>query len=149
MIWDLLADKIHAQLSWAWKKFYNLGSRAQHFLQDCMYIQRRLRQACTSRTLIRVIALRLKMLWNLGYPRSALRRFWSDCADAQADLSLRWAHIQSCEKGCVSTHITVHQIIRKVVSNVLNSRKATKTIQSPKVIYYIQCVDNAANEEDK
>ena len=28
------------------------------------------------------------------------RRLWSDCAKAQADLSLRWAHMQSCNKYC-------------------------------------------------
>ena len=28
----------------------------------------------------------------LSYPLSAQRRLWSDWADAQADLSLRWAH---------------------------------------------------------
>ena len=30
--------------------------------------------------------------WVLSYPLSAHRRLWSDWADAQADLSLRWAH---------------------------------------------------------
>ena len=29
---------------------------------------------------------------SLGYPLSAQRRLWSDWADAQADLSRRWAH---------------------------------------------------------
>ena len=29
------------------------------------------------------------------------RRFWSACADAQADLSLRLAHMQFCRKCCV------------------------------------------------
>ena len=28
--------KFHAQLSWVWRKFYNLGAWAQHFPQDCM-----------------------------------------------------------------------------------------------------------------
>ena len=31
-------------------------------------------------------------LWVLRYPLSAKRRLWSDWADAQIDLSLRWAH---------------------------------------------------------
>ena len=31
---------------------------------------------------------------------SAMRRLWLDCADAQADLSLRWAHMQSCRNCC-------------------------------------------------
>ena len=30
--------------------------------------------------------------WVLSYPLSAQRRLWSDWADAQAELSLRWAH---------------------------------------------------------
>ena len=34
----------------------------------------------------------MKKHWFLSYPLSAQRRLWSDWADAQADLSLRWAH---------------------------------------------------------
>ena len=43
-------------------------------------------------SLIRVFAVRMKKAWALNYPLSAQRRLWSDCANAQADLSLRWAH---------------------------------------------------------
>ena len=39
-----------------------------------------------------VFAVRMKKVWVLTYPLSAQRRLWSDWADAQADLSLRWAH---------------------------------------------------------
>ena len=35
----------------------------------------------------------LKTLWILGYPQRALRRLWSDCADAQADLSSLGANV--------------------------------------------------------
>ena len=42
--------------------------------------------------LIRVLAVHMKKPWVLSYPLSAQRRLWSDWADAQADLSLRWAH---------------------------------------------------------
>ena len=48
-----------------------------------------------SPSLIRVFAVRMKTPWALSYPLSALsaqRRLWSDWADAQADLSLRWAN---------------------------------------------------------
>ena len=34
----------------------------------------------------------MKKAWVLSYPLSAQRWLWSDWADAQADLSLRWAH---------------------------------------------------------
>ena len=41
-----------------------------------------------------VFAVHMKNHWVLGYPYSAQWRLWSDWADAQADLSLRWA--RSC-----------------------------------------------------
>ena len=37
-------------------------------------------------------AVRMKKHCVLSYPLKAQRRLWSDWADAQADLSLRWAH---------------------------------------------------------
>ena len=43
-------------------------------------------------SLIRVFAVRMKKAWVLSYPLSVQQRLWSDWADAQADLSLRWAH---------------------------------------------------------
>ena len=43
-------------------------------------------------SLIRVFTVHMKKAWTLSYPLSAQRRLWSDWADAQADLSLRWAH---------------------------------------------------------
>ena len=43
-------------------------------------------------SLIRVFAVCMKKAWALGYPLSAQWRLWSDWADAQADLSPRWAH---------------------------------------------------------
>ena len=43
-------------------------------------------------SLIRVFADRMKQAWVLSYPLSAQRRLWSDWADAQADLRLRWTH---------------------------------------------------------
>ena len=43
-------------------------------------------------SLIRVFAVRMKKPWVFGYPLSAQQRLWSDWADAQADLSLRWAY---------------------------------------------------------
>ena len=45
-----------------------------------------------SPSLIIVFAVCRKKAWVLSYPLSAQRRLWSDWADAQADLSLRWAH---------------------------------------------------------
>ena len=47
-------------------------------------------------SLIRVFAVRMKKAWVVSYLLSAQRRLWSDWANAQADLSLRWAHRSFC-----------------------------------------------------
>ena len=47
-----------------------------------------------------VFAVRLKTLWIIGCPQSALWRHRSDCSGAQTDLSLRWAHLHFCRKCC-------------------------------------------------
>ena len=47
-------------------------------------------------SLIRVVTVYLKKPRVLNYPLIAQQRHWSDWADAQADLSLRWAHRSSC-----------------------------------------------------
>ena len=52
-----------------------------------------------------VFTVRLYTLCILGYSQSALWRLWSDCADAQADLRLRRAHMQSCRKSWSLAHI--------------------------------------------
>ena len=56
-------------------------------------------------SLIRVSAVRMKTAWVLSYPLSAQRRLLSDWADAQADLSLRWAHSHFCWFCHVSAHL--------------------------------------------
>ena len=43
-------------------------------------------------SLISGFAVRMKKALVPSYPLSTQRRLWSDWADAQADLSLRWAH---------------------------------------------------------
>ena len=47
-------------------------------------------------SLISVFAIRMKKAWVFSYPLSAQRRLWSDWANVQADLSLRWAHMSVC-----------------------------------------------------
>ena len=46
--------------------------------------------------LISVFAVLLKKPWVLEYPLSAQRKLWSEWADAQVDLCLRWAHWSFC-----------------------------------------------------
>ena len=43
--------------------------------------------------------------WVLSYPLSTQQRLWSDWADAQADLRLRWAHMPFCWFCHVLAHI--------------------------------------------
>ena len=43
-------------------------------------------------SLIRVVTIRMKKALVLSYPLRAQWKLWSDWADVQADLSLRWAH---------------------------------------------------------
>ena len=59
-----------------------------------LYAQWRLRSAWAdwAPSLIRVFTVHMKKAWVLSYPLSAQRWLWSYWADAQADLSLRWAH---------------------------------------------------------
>ena len=58
-------------------------------------------------SLIRVFAVCMKKAWVLSYPLRALRRFWSDRVDAQADLSLRWSHRSFCWFGHAAAHLYV------------------------------------------
>ena len=56
-------------------------------------------QSAHSRSLIRVFVVHMKKLCaalKLGYPNCAQWRFWSDCANAQTDLNLRWANMPGC-----------------------------------------------------
>ena len=46
-----------------------------------------------------------KKAWVLSYPLSTQRRLWSDWANAQADLSLRWAHMPFCWFCHAAAHI--------------------------------------------
>ena len=55
--------------------------------------------------LIRYFVVRMKKPCILCFPNCAQRRFWSDCANAQSDLNLRWAHISESTFSDVVDHI--------------------------------------------
>ena len=76
-----------------WINAYNWAASRQNQQND-LCAQRRLRsdQPGHPHSLIRVFAFRTKNAWVLSYQLSAQRRLWSVWANAQADLSLRWAH---------------------------------------------------------
>ena len=81
-------------------------------------------------SLIRVFAVRMKKAWFLSYPLSAQRRHCEDWADAQADPSLRWAHMQfrwfshkaahvlSMAGSGIRLHRSVHQLFHTIKSQV-------------------------------
>ena len=85
-------------------------------------------------SLIRVFAVSRKKAWVLSYPLSALRRLWSDWADAQADQSLRrtqghfvgfvmsrlkWAWLDKCSIS-VSKSDWIKWVIKWVVELILS-----------------------------
>ena len=65
----------------------------------------------------------MKKAWVLSNQLSAQQRLWSDWADAQADLSLRWAHMPFCW--------FCHEVVQ-IYTCVLNTGHKFKT-QFPKV----------------
>ena len=72
-------------------------------------------------SLIRVFAVCMKKAWVLSYTLSVRRRLRSAWADAQADLSLRWAH--SHFVGFVMLRLTYFPILsHKTRSKIAESR---------------------------
>ena len=58
------------------------------------------------RSLFRAFIIRMKKLCILGYPKCAKWRFWSDCANAQADLNLRSAYMSEGTFSDVTTYLS-------------------------------------------
>ena len=88
-----------------------------------MCAQPRLWSAGHLPSLIRVFAVRMKKAWILGYPLSAQRRLWSDLANSQADLSLRWAYTHFVgfvmsrlisKKSNICGYVSVNSVIPKM-----------------------------------
>ena len=69
--------------------------------------QRRSDQPGHPPSLIRVFAVCMKEAWVLSYPFSTRR--WSDWADAQAHLSLCWAHMPFCWFCHEAAHLWVSE----------------------------------------
>ena len=76
------------QISVSWHAFK--PQRAKTYLLICAPKDHS-DQTAHSRSLFRVIVVHLKKLSILSYLKYAQWRFWSDCANAQADQNLRWA----------------------------------------------------------
>ena len=79
-----------------------------------------------------VFTIRMKKAWVLSYPLSAQRSLWSDWADAQADLSHRWAHRSFCWFCHVAAQIIVIRIDKsKPEDNSIDQVYFVKPIQIP------------------
>ena len=82
--------------------FKDKMSRIMTNQQNDMCAQRRLRSAWAStqsdqiHSVWSVFTVSMRKHCVLDYPKSTQRRLWSDWVDAQADLSLRWAHMSFC-----------------------------------------------------
>ena len=72
-------------------QIWRLWKETERYKHHLSHLMTRLRSTF-SLGICPVFAVRMKKAWVLSYPLSAQRRLWSDWADAQADLSLRWSH---------------------------------------------------------
>ena len=81
--------------------------------QNGLCAQQRLRSARASASLIRVFTVCMKKAWFFSYSLRAKQRLWSDWADAQADLSVRWARHFCCT--CFSMGDLGVQVLRPSV----------------------------------
>ena len=89
-VWERWGDRVRRL--WTWRcSHHHLSRDMTKLTSDCASSENS-DQPGHPPSLIRVFAVRMKKAWILSYPLSALRRLWTDWADTQADLSLRWAH---------------------------------------------------------
>ena len=71
---------------------------------------------------ISVFAVHMKKAWVLSYPLSAQRRLWSDWADAQADLSLRWAHSHFVSFVMRRLKLLLHRLYTLILMSLIGGR---------------------------
>ena len=87
-------------------------------------------------SLIRVFAVHMKKAWVLSYPLSAQRRLWSDWADAQADLSLRWAQISLGIRPVWSeSSLSVWRKLGSLATHWAPSEDSDQTGRMPRLIW--------------
>ena len=72
-----------------------------------------------------LISLHLKKDWAISYPSSAHRRVWSEWVDAQAYLTVRWAH-RSLRWFCHAPVHFYHQIAGALAEEGRSLEEVTK-----------------------
>ena len=92
-------------------------------------------QPAHSRSLIRIFSGRIFDLQGCNASSCGQRRLWSDCADAHADLNLRWANIWEWTFSHVVAHFTCiavfHWILRYYLYEPGNHSYSDNTNKAP------------------
>ena len=86
-------------------------------------------QPARPRSLIRVFIVRMNKLCILGNPKCAQWRFWSDCANAQADLNLCWASMSEITLSVVVAHSGSREYCLQIKIRLLFRRKMLLTTE--------------------
>ena len=74
---------------------------------------------------------RLRSAWaSFSYPLSVQRRLWSDGADGQADLSLRWAHMSFCWFCHEAAHLNVIRSWLNLFMNINGLRNSCRRLEN-------------------
>ena len=93
VLWNIGGSSTSNRLQkMAGKKYrYSLLLKPKHANRVSRYVRKCTLWHVRNCAIIRIFDVRLETLSMFGYPKRAQWRFWSDCANAQADLNLRWA----------------------------------------------------------
>ena len=75
-------------------------------------------QPAHPRSLIKVFVVRMKKLCIPGYPKCVQGRFWSGCANVQADQNLRWAHMSEGTFWSVTAQMKKYHERKAVMQSV-------------------------------
>ena len=84
-------------------------------------------------SMIRVFTVRMKKAWDLSYPLSTQRRLGSDWADAQADLSLHWAHTHFVGFVWSESSLSAWRKLGSLATHWAHSEDADQTRQMPRL----------------
>ena len=72
--------------------------------------------SCVQRRLVIVFIVHIKKLSIIDYPKCAQWRFWLDCAFAQSDQNLHWAHMSE------GTYLTLKLILCRDTRNCYGAK---------------------------
>ena len=90
------------------------------------------------RTLLRIVAGRI--LDSSGYKVSSCgqRRLWSDCAEAQAELSLHWAHMRESTYSHVAALLLINKV-RKTCQPIYRAWVKSLAVNQLHVVFVYIC----------